>query len=196
MQENNLSKLQSSHATWSSLVFCLSITSRSSFILNFYMKKLTARWAGPLDAKSTGGGGGDVTGEVVDDRWWSGRQVQHEQQGHMAECCCWDKRSGDNGEEADDRCGLFLTLDVGDTMEPGWPPPIVVGDVDREPVDLCIDCGWPLNGFSSSMNSRSCQKSIENNQKLLPKIIEILVCYSVHFVSQTLSSHRWLNFFD
>jgi hypothetical protein len=100
---------------------------------------------------------------VLDDRWWSGRQVQHEQQGHMAECCCCccESRSGDNGEEADDRpppplpCGLFRTLPAGDTREP-WPP---VGDVDRDPPDLCIDCGWPLNGFSSSMNSRSCRQT-------------------------------------
>ncbi|KZS09388.1 Uncharacterized protein APZ42_026518 [Daphnia magna] len=77
----------------------------------------------------------------------------------MAECCCCCCRvslSGDNGEEAEDRppaCGLLLTLPAGDTKDP-WPAR--VGDVDREPADLCIDCGCPLNGFSSSMNSRSC----------------------------------------
>ena len=81
----------------------------------------------------------------------SGRH--HEQQGHLGE---W---------------GVVVDLAVP------LPPlrlddvktdPIAVGETVREPdterdsPDRCCCCGWPLNGFSSSTNSRSCQSSMSH----------------------------------
>ena len=127
----------------------------SLLLLGREVSQLTARWATLLPTVATG------AAPVEDRCWWSGRQVQHEQHGHMAECvsCCW----GDDGEEADRPAApaLLRASLPGDSRDP-WP----VGDVDREPVDLCIDCGCPLNGFSNSTNSRSCEKRKDKEKRV------------------------------